>query len=85
MEDSNSLPNDFRTSPHYPHSNGKAKATVKSMKKMICAAWNGRFLDDERLCKALLQYWNMQSAKDGLSPAQKLFGNSVQGAIPDPY
>ena len=55
------------------------------MKKMIRAAWNGRFLDDERLCKALLQYWNMQSAKDGLSPAQKLFGNSVQGAIPDPY
>ena len=52
------------------------------MKKIIRAAWNGRFLDDKRLCKALLQYRNTPSAKDGLSPAQKLFGHPVQDTIP---
>ena len=40
-----------------------------------------KILDDEKLCKALLQYWNTSSARDGLSPAQKLFGNPVQDTI----
>jgi len=31
------------SSPHYPQCNGKAEATVKSMKKIIRAAWNVRF------------------------------------------
>ena len=29
-------------SPRYPQSNGKAEYTVKSMKKIIRAAWSGR-------------------------------------------
>ena len=37
-----------------------------------------KILDDEKLCKAFLQYWNTSSARDGLSPAQKLFGHPVQ-------
>ena len=32
-------------SPHYPQSNGKAKVTVKSMKKLISSAWTGRSVD----------------------------------------
>ena len=68
--------------PHYPQSNGKAEATVKSMKKIIRAAWNGRYLDGDKLCRALLQYRNTPSVKDGLSPAHKLFGRPIQDTLP---
>ena len=51
------------------------------MKKNIRAAWNGRYLDEEMLCRALLQYRNTPSAKDGLSPAQKLYGHPIQDII----
>ena len=52
------------------------------MKKIIRAAWNGRFLNDEKLCMALLQYRNTPSSRDGLSPAQKLFGHPMQDLLP---
>ena len=70
------------SSPHYPQSNGKVEATVKSMKKILYAAWTGRSLDLDKLCCALLQYRNTPSRKDGLSPAQKLFGRPVQDTLP---
>ena len=44
------------SSPLYPQSNGRAEATVKSMKKLIRAAWTGRSLDEGTLTRALLQY-----------------------------
>ena len=72
-----------RTStPYYPKSNGKAESAVKSMKKIIRVAWNGTYLSEEKLCKALLQYRNTPSRKDGLSPAQKLYGRPVQDTLP---
>ena len=52
------------------------------MKKIIRTAWEGRRLDEDKLCRALLQYRNTPSRKDGLSPAQKLFGRPVQDSIP---
>ena len=67
------------SSPHYPQSNGKAEATVKSMKKIISAAWTGRSV---QLSRALLQYRHTPCRKDGLSPAQKLFGHPVQDTLP---
>ena len=70
------------STPRYPQSNGKAEATVKSMKKIIRTAWEGWRLDEDKLCCALLQYRNTPSCKDGLSPAQKLFGRPVQDSIP---
>ena len=70
------------SSPYYPQSNGKAEAAVKSMKKLIRAAWNGRHLDEEALCQALLQYRNTPSRRDGLSSAQKLYGHPVQDTLP---
>ena len=70
------------STPHYPQSNGKIEATVKSMKKIIRSAWNGRFLDDDKFCCALLQYRNTPSRRDGTSPAQKLFGHPVQDILP---
>ena len=71
-----------RSTPHYPQSNGKAKITIKAIKKIIRAAWKGRFLDKTILCQALIQYRNMPSAKDGLSPAQKLYGHPIQDTLP---
>ena len=70
------------SSPRYPQSNGKAEASVKSMKKLIQAAWTGRGLDEDKLARALLQYRNTPSRKDGLSPACKLFGHPIQDTIP---
>lgn len=65
-------------SPRYPQSNGKAEATVKSMKKLIRAAWNGRHLDENKLTRALLQYRNTPSRKDGRFPAVKLYGHHTR-------
>ena len=70
------------SSPRYPQSNGEAEATVKSMKKIIRAAWTGRYIDEEKLTRALLQYRNTPSRKDGQSPAQKLFGHPIQDTLP---
>ena len=70
------------SSPRYPQSNGKIEATVKSMKKLLAASWDHRHLNEEKLCGALLQYRNTPSRKDGLSPAQKLFGHPIQDTLP---
>ena len=53
------------STPYYPQSNGRAEATIKSMKQIIRAAWNGRYMNEEKLCRALLQYRNTPSRKDG--------------------
>ncbi len=66
------------SSPMYPQSNGKIEATVKSMKKLIRASWTGTRLIEDRLARALLQYRNTPSRRDGLSPAQKLFGRPIR-------
>jgi len=55
---------------------------VKSMKKLIEASWTGARLDEGKLARALLQYRNTPSRRDGLSPAQKLFGRPVQDMLP---
>jgi len=73
--------------PHarYPQSNGKTEATEKSMKKLIEASWMGTRLDEGKLARVLLQYRNTSSCRDGLSPAQKLFGdasNPPQSLLP---
>ena len=56
------------STPHYPQSNGKVEATVKSMKKIIRTSWNGRSLSHDKFCQALLQYRITPSHRDGLSP-----------------
>ena len=52
------------------------------MKKLIHTSWTGRSADEDLLARALLQYRNTPSRKDGLSPAQKLFGRPVQDVLP---
>ena len=66
------------STPMYPQSNGKIEATVKSMKKLVQTSWTGRYIDDDKLTRALLQYRNTPSRKDGLAPAMKLFGKPIQ-------
>ena len=51
-----------------PLTTHKAESTVKAMKKIIWTAWNGRFLNDEKLCMALLQYRNTPSSRDCPQP-----------------
>ena len=70
------------SSPRYPQSNGKIEATVKSMKSLIVAAWTGRKTNGHQLDKSLLHYRNTPCRRDGLSPAQKLFGCPVQDSLP---
>ena len=70
------------SSPHYPQSNGKAEAIVRSMKKIIASAWTGKSMDFNKLCRSLLQYRNTPSKRDGRSPAQKLFGTPLQDTLP---
>ena len=70
------------SSPTYPQSNGKAESAVKSMKKFIEAAWVQHRLDKEKLVRALLQYRNTPSRRDGLSPPQKPFGKPIHNTLP---
>ena len=71
------------SSPWYPHqSNGNIKTTVKSMKKLIKTSWYAHSLKEDKLACALLQYPNLPSCKDGLSPAQKLLGQPIQDTLP---
>ena len=69
--------------PHYPQSNGRAEAAVKSMKKSLHKCWNHQkgALDMDKWPSALLQYRNTPDAS-GLSPAQHLLGHPIQNALP---
>ena len=68
-----------KLSSHITH---KATGKQKPMKKLISTSWNGRQIDHDHLCQALLQYRNTPSCKDSLSPAQKLYGHPVQDTLP---
>ena len=71
------------STPHYPQSNGKVEATVKSMKRIIRISWEGRSFNHDKFCQALLQYRNTPSRRDELlSLTQKLCGCPVQDILP---
>ena len=71
------------SSPHFPQSNGRAEAAVKSMKKIIRRTWDAqqRRLNKEAWTRALVQYRNTPGVT-GLSPAQRLFGHPLQDLVP---
>ena len=70
------------SSPHFPQSNGRAEAAVKSMKKIIHRTWDAqqRRLNKEAWTRALVQYRNTPGVT-GLSPAQRLFGHPLQDLV----
>ena len=89
MEDHSLRPNNSTGFQHdgdsdtvYHLTTPKAMGRPKQQSRIIRASWNGRYLEEDRLCRALLQYKNTPSAKDGQSPAQKLYGHPVQDTIP---
>ena len=63
------------STPHYPQSNGKAEATVKSMKKLITTSWNGHSLDEDKLTRALLQR-KSSTADQSRTPSQPIAEHS---------
>ena len=63
------------SSQMYPQ---KAGATVKSMKEIFQVAWKHGSLDDRTFTRALLQYHEMPSQMNQLSPVQKFFGLTIQ-------
>ena len=66
------------SSPHFPQSNGQAEAAVKKCKRIIKANWG----DEDGLAKAMILSRNTPRTKDGLSPAEILFGKPVQDFLP---
>ena len=52
------------------------------MKQLIKAAWKRNSVDHDILARALLQYRNTPSRRDGKSPAQKLYGTPIQDSLP---
>ena len=53
----------------------KSGSDGKIHEKIIRVSWTGRSLNHDKFCRALLQYKNILSQRDGLSPAQKLCVN----------
>ena len=68
------------SSPYHHESNGYAEAAVKSMKDIIRKIRPGRRFDED-LLKAILEYRNTPR-KDGLSPAQRIFGKPMRTRMP---
>ena len=68
------------SSPYHHIANGHAEAAVKSMKSLIKKTKRDQHFI-ENLAKAVLEYRNTPR-KDGLSPAQRLFGRPMRTRLP---
>ena len=68
------------SSPHYPQSNGHAKAGVKAMKTLIVKTTTNGNLDTESFARGLLEWRNTPNAS-GKSPAQLLLGRPLSSFI----
>ena len=68
---------------HYPQSNGRAEAAVKTAKRLLCNnTERGGMVDMEGVALALLQYRNTNLLGVGYSPAQMLFGRRLKDTLP---
>ena len=69
------------SSPHAPHTNGRAEAAVKNVKKILkgCSR-NGRFNEDD-WAEGLMAFRNQDKADDE-APAIKLLGHRLWERIP---
>ena len=70
------------SSPHYPQSNGKAEATVKSMKKLISAAWTDRQLTGPNSPEYCCNTATLPHGRMAYHRHKNLFGHPVQDTLP---
>lgn len=71
------------SSAHYPQSNGRAEAAVKTAKRLIMAnTGEGGNLDTDRMALALLQYLNTPLKGGDKSPAQLAAGRHLRDGVP---
>ena len=71
------------SSAHYPQSNGRAEAAVKSAKRIIrsCISGTGS-LDNDKVTLAMLQYLNTPLRDVNKSPAQLATGRQLRDGVP---
>ncbi|XP_066985887.1 uncharacterized protein [Macrobrachium rosenbergii] len=71
------------SSAHYPQSNGRAEAAVKSAKRIIRTSISGTGrLDNDKVSLAMLQYPNMPLRGINKSPAQLATGRQLRDGVP---
>ena len=74
-----------QSSAHYPQSNGRAEAAVKTAKRILRENVGGAgTVATERVVLAFLQYHNTPLRDGGKSPAQLLLGRQLRSGIPVP-
>ena len=73
------------SSAHYPQSNGRAEAAVKTSKRIIREnTGRGGHLNTDEAAQALLMYRNTPLRDGGRSPAQLALGRHLRDGIPSP-
>lgn len=71
------------SSAHYPQSNGRAEAAVKTAKRIIREnTGGGGSLDSDKTSIAILQYLNTPLRGVGKSPAQLATGRQLRDGVP---
>ena len=71
------------SSAHYPQSNGRAEAAVKSAKRIIRSSIGGAgSLDNDKVSLAILQYLNTPLRGINKSPAQLATGRQLRDGVP---
>ena len=69
------------STPYYPQSNGHAEAAVKAMKNLLRKTSPTGRLDNPAFLQGLLE-WRNTPRKDGMSPAEIVFGHQLRSIIP---
>ena len=75
------------SSAHYPQSNGRAEAAVKSIKRILqgnISKVNGD-LNTEKAACVIMAHRNTPDQETGISPSVSLFGYSIRDHLPNQY
>ena len=72
------------SSAHYPQSNGRAEAAVKSAKRILLGNIDSAtgLLDTENATRAILAHRNTPTQDTGISPSVMLFGRPLRDHLP---
>ena len=72
------------SSAHYPQSNGRAEAAVKSVKRILLGNINSTTgdLNTDSAARAIMTHRNTPSQDTGVSPAVMLFGRPLKDHLP---